>query len=759
MNKQELYFDIKTLIENFCEKYEKDITKIPRDYQQKDLSFFDLLEQFDSIIIPIIQRDYAQGRMDTEAKYIREEFLNDIKDILKSNYTLHLDYIYGNVNNKNQFEPLDGQQRLTTLFLIYLYLYKKNGNNSGAKLLKKFTYQTRTSARDFFSVIVDNLEIPNKEEDFTKKIKDSSWFVYQWEQDPTVKGCLNMLSDIHKKFSVEVINIKNLENIKFNLLDIGKLYLSDDLYIKMNSRGKSLTDFENLKAQMIQYIKEHNIESEFSKNIDNAWSEFLWEKFKEKEVIDNMHIKIIIIAIIYTMTAFVLEQKTISDKIFAKFISKVMRSVPDNKKKTGKIIFDFFKNKRFGELFHDVIEDEKLNTVIDENFEIEFKKYKNNNLIANIEKIYKIIIDRDDFVSKVLQSYPINYDYKSNDDFLKNITDLILIRDFSYQNSFMFFGQIFYFEAISNDSTINPKDFYNWTRFVRNLTSMRYFSSRNNKLRSEAYIRDERFLKPFKLLHAITNIKSDTPWEKYININNDVKLTGNENEISDEEKENSSILSKFIAHEKDKAKYMLENLDKEQLIVKLENNILFTGNLQFIFNELLFSTDMYKLCDSINKCFYVDKVSDDFRFAILSIDNNAYDFLNNHHNCYMYDEDCNNVIKYRLYENFADIQWCIEKGTGNINKFFKNLFIKIAEFSNFENPLRKIIEIYLENSKDKSTWQYCFIKKYQNNELQQYRVPYIVLYQPDKKQPPKKVSYLRIERPQDCAKDFYLLIS
>ena len=40
------------------------------------------------------------------------------------------------------------------------------------------------------------------------------------------------------------------------------LGLSDDLYIKMNARGKQLTDFENFKADLVGYIKNENIEQE-----------------------------------------------------------------------------------------------------------------------------------------------------------------------------------------------------------------------------------------------------------------------------------------------------------------------------------------------------------------------------------------------------------------------------------------------------------------------------------------------------------------
>jgi hypothetical protein len=49
--------------------------------------------------------------------------------------------------------------------------------------------------------------------------------------------------------------------------------LSEDLYIKMNSRGKPLTLFENFKARFEQVL--HRVE-EFALKVDGAWSDLFW---------------------------------------------------------------------------------------------------------------------------------------------------------------------------------------------------------------------------------------------------------------------------------------------------------------------------------------------------------------------------------------------------------------------------------------------------------------------------------------------------
>ena len=74
------------------------------------------------ISIPIIQRDYAQGRKD--AATIRDKFLHEIFNRLDNDENLFLDFVYGNIEG-DKFIPIDGQQRLTTLFLLHLYFVKK----------------------------------------------------------------------------------------------------------------------------------------------------------------------------------------------------------------------------------------------------------------------------------------------------------------------------------------------------------------------------------------------------------------------------------------------------------------------------------------------------------------------------------------------------------------------------------------------------------------------------------------------------------
>ena len=77
----------------------------------EETTFWKFLKEY-SIRIPIIQRDYAQGRKGKEE--LRKRFLKDLKlALLAENGSLMLDFTYGRFE-EDTFYPLDGQQRLTT---------------------------------------------------------------------------------------------------------------------------------------------------------------------------------------------------------------------------------------------------------------------------------------------------------------------------------------------------------------------------------------------------------------------------------------------------------------------------------------------------------------------------------------------------------------------------------------------------------------------------------------------------------------------
>ena len=124
-------------------------------------NFVALLNQH-KVIIPPIQRDYAQGRENEKVHRIRDRFLDNMIDVLTNendSVSLALDFIYGyvvkekldNGQELSVFKPLDGQQRLTTLFLLHWYItaQEQDLHQNMKSLLRKFSYATRPKSRKF----------------------------------------------------------------------------------------------------------------------------------------------------------------------------------------------------------------------------------------------------------------------------------------------------------------------------------------------------------------------------------------------------------------------------------------------------------------------------------------------------------------------------------------------------------------------------------------------------------------------------------
>ena len=255
-----------------------------------DNTFLKLIEEY-NVEIPIIQRDYAQGR--EEKKDLRTAFIKDILEAIENNKKLELDFIYGPVNG-NIFSPLDGQQRLTTLYLLHWYLAQKEGKT--IEDLKKFRYKVRTATQEFCNALLDE----NKGGQITlgdspkKEILDASWYFSIWDYDPSIQGMLNMLDTIHEDIKKKKCNdlYKKLEDnksITFNLLITNTFGLEDEIYMRMNARGIPLTPFENFKAWLQGYVSEKKLlkdsknwkkekETSWFSKLDKEWTDLIWRK-------------------------------------------------------------------------------------------------------------------------------------------------------------------------------------------------------------------------------------------------------------------------------------------------------------------------------------------------------------------------------------------------------------------------------------------------------------------------------------------------
>lgn len=593
------------------------------------LSFWELLKDY-KIEIPIIQRDYAQGRQEYDS--IRNNFLNALKECILQNKNINLDFIYGNIVDNNIFQPLDGQQRLTTLFLLHVYAYQKelNIDENVLSILKKFTYETRMSAREFCNAIVLHKFDIKQDSQLSKNIIDSEWFFLSWKNDPSIRAMLNTLDNIHKEFC----NISDLwkalidkKLITFYHLILEDFGLSDDLYIKMNARGKLLSSFENLKAEIQNKIKENDWEKtlssldKFAFKIDTKWTDFLWNNYRSNNKIDSAHMRLISSVIMHGIALGYSPLKGM-DRYSA--IQKIQSQEINYEKNLvnylNKEVFDYLCN------IYDLYSN--LNT---------------KNITPNINLIM----------------WRHNIEKNLAFEILKKTSNQ-LQDTASYTHKVLFFAQN---EYLLNNDYIETK-FNDWMRVVRNIVSRGDIDA--NGKRPDIIRSPETFSGAINLIKELSSGSENIYQYLY---NHDIK---------------SSFAKEQMKEEKIKAEIVIKYPKYKDLIFQIEDNELLRGKIMFALECANFRNkiedidwDLLKqIQEVLNKNFNSETMlTNDLRRAMLTIEvNRKYEF-------YMYWESfwtIGNAEKRKLFIQFRELEFFIYS---EFSEYFKKLILLLTKKS------------------------------------------------------------------------------
>lgn len=246
------------------------------------------------IEIPMIQRDYAQGRTSDEVHLVRKNFLRTLHSAAVGRERVSLDFVYGQVDHERTLQPLDGQQRLTTLFLLHWFLAAQTGRIDADAKWKRFTYETRPSARDFCRQLVTAAP-PIVDGRPSEWIRDQPWFLPTWEYDPTIQSMLVVIDDLETIFASDDLEgawanlLGEQPTIVFHLLPIEQMGAPEALYIRMNSRGRPLTEFENIKAVLEKSVDGSTIAEQrnLAGKLDGPWLDLLWPLRDDDHKVDQ----------------------------------------------------------------------------------------------------------------------------------------------------------------------------------------------------------------------------------------------------------------------------------------------------------------------------------------------------------------------------------------------------------------------------------------------------------------------------------------
>lgn len=213
--------------------------------------------------VPNYQRGYRWGKTEVET------LLNDIYEYGgKSKKTENENYCLQPIvvrNLVNRFELIDGQQRLTTLYLIYVYMNKAS---NGFMNEPSFTlsYETRSESAAFLKNPDDSKKDENIDFFFIynayKTIED--WFLQKEKLQST-------LTNINKYFD---------ECVKIIWYEVPDTENSIDLFTRLNIGKIPLTSSELVKALFLRDESENAIrQEELSLEWDNMEKELHNEEF------------------------------------------------------------------------------------------------------------------------------------------------------------------------------------------------------------------------------------------------------------------------------------------------------------------------------------------------------------------------------------------------------------------------------------------------------------------------------------------------
>lgn len=312
-------------------------------YRLKDLLANISIEQ---ILVPEIQRDYVWGEENVIALIASiEDDAKSAKNLLKGADEATLDklspeireavqrsleekkphsnigfiYAYYDPEIIDRYYLIDGQQRITTLYLFLLALALKSGkenyflNSYFKNSQPKVDYKVRETAHEFLVEFIPFMLAKGK----VGEIKQQSWYFSDYENDKTIQSHIRNYVVIEKYIQNSVVDFEFAENnIELWYFDTEKSEQGEELYIYMNSRGEPVQPNENIKAQLLEGFNEKDKHSWGSK-----WEE--WQNFFWKNKGTNRN----------------------ADNGFDEFLRwiKIMQYVKSNKTKTQKIQSDYIK--------------------------------------------------------------------------------------------------------------------------------------------------------------------------------------------------------------------------------------------------------------------------------------------------------------------------------------------------------------------------------------------------------------------------------
>ncbi|WP_326495133.1 DUF262 domain-containing protein [Mycoplasmopsis felis] len=264
------------------------------------LKFFESLEEESKFLIPEYQRPYSWNleNITTFFTDLWEAYENDVKN--KDN----LGYFIGNTivfkNNIGQLEVVDGQQRITTLLLLFRSIYflldipeTKLYETEEVKNLKEklkrilWTKQSRSTIYDKSSFKIEIRGIDNKKIDILNEISEQGTCsdtnnIYCKNYNVFIK----LIQDTSKNNQTGLIDFYYyiLEEVNILKIEIDNLDTALTVFQTINNRGLQLSDSDIFKSTIYNLINSEQEKEEFINN----WKELSTEIEENNETFERI---------------------------------------------------------------------------------------------------------------------------------------------------------------------------------------------------------------------------------------------------------------------------------------------------------------------------------------------------------------------------------------------------------------------------------------------------------------------------------------
>ena len=270
----------------------------------KEYTLADIFSGKNKIIIPDLQRDYCWGNnvfndIGEKSGELVSGFLDNLLSVFqeKKDDKLTLGLIYGYENPRFHIQLCDGQQRITTLFLLLGMLNRKTKGKFQNYLIPEFEfkqddkepylqYAIRESTLYFLSDLTCEFFLNSKIS--IEDIEKQDWYFSEYNLDPSILSMLTAIRTINIKlnekenFDFETFGKFIVNNLQMIYYDMGNRTRGEETFVVINTTGEPLTATENLKPILIGTIKNDDERKEAS----NQWEEretWFWENRNEGE--------------------------------------------------------------------------------------------------------------------------------------------------------------------------------------------------------------------------------------------------------------------------------------------------------------------------------------------------------------------------------------------------------------------------------------------------------------------------------------------